>query len=90
MPKFLDAILAGTLIAFSPEMLQITFVHAEIVDSPGIVYGVLCLVVLLLVGMIVLYIWIGQQSRPSGFEEVLKQLGRSIGQGKDTEDTTTR
>ena len=35
MPKFLDAILAGTLIAFSPEMLQITFVHAETVDSPA-------------------------------------------------------
>ncbi len=85
MPKFLAAILGATLIAFSPEMLKITFAHAETAQHPGIVYGVLCLVIFLLVGLIAFYMWIGHKSRPSGIEHILKQLGRSMGNNKDGE-----
>ena len=87
MPKFLAAILSLTLIAFSPEMLQIAFTHAETVQHPEIVYGILCLVMFLLVSLIMFYIWIGHKSRSSGFEEILKQLGRSMGNNKDEEST---
>ena len=89
MPKFLAAILSVTLIAFSPEMLQIAFTHAETVQHPEIVYGILCLVMFLLVSLIMFYIWIGHKSRPSGFEEILKQLGRSMGNNKDEESTNS-
>ena len=89
MPKFLAAILCGTLIAFSPEMLQIAFTHAETVQHPEIVYGILCLVMFLLVSLIMFYIWIGHKSRSSGFEEILKQLGRSMGNNKDEESTSS-
>ena len=81
MPKILAAILSVTLIAFSPEMLQIAFTHAETAQHPEIVYGILCL--------IMFYIWIGHKSRPSGFEEILKRLGRSFGNNKDGESTNS-
>ena len=85
MPKFLAAVLGVTLISFSPEMLQITFTHAETAQRPEIVYGVLCLVVFLLVSLIAFYLWVGHRSRPSGIEQILKQLGKSLGNNKDGE-----
>ena len=87
MPKFLAAILGVTLIVVSPELLQIAFTHASQVQKPGIVYGVLCLVLFLLVSMIAFYIWVGHKSRPTGFEEILKQFGRSLGKKEDGETT---
>ena len=89
MPKILAAILSVTLIAFSPEMLQIAFTHAETAQHPEIVYGILCLVMFLLVSLIMFYIWIGHKSRPSGFEEILKRLGKSMGNNKDEESTNS-
>ena len=85
MPKLLAAILGGTLIAFSPEMLEITFRYADTANHPIVVYAVLCIVMLLLVGMISFYMWVGHKSRPSGFEELLKHLGRSMGNDKGGE-----
>ena len=64
-------------------MLEIAFRYADTANHPIVVYAVLCIVMLLLVGMISFYMWVGHKSRPSGFEEILKQLGRSIGKDKD-------
>ena len=83
MPKIVAAILCGTLIVVYPQILELTFAHAASAKSPNMIYLVVCLVTAMLVSLVAFYMWVGHKSRPSGFENILKQLGRSMGEKND-------
>ena len=85
MPKIVAAILCGTLIVVYPQILELTLAHAASAKNPNMIYLVLCLVTAMLVSLVGFYMWVGHKSRPSGFENILKQLGRSMGEKKDKE-----
>ena len=88
MPKIVAAILCGTLIVVYPQILELTLAHAASAKNPNVIYLVLCLVTAMLVSLVGFYMWVGYKSRPSGFENILKQLGRSMGEknGKESPD----
>ena len=83
MPKIVAAILCGTLIVVYPQILELTLAHAASAKNPNMIYLVLCLVTALLVSLVAFYMWVGHKSRPSGLENILKQLGRSMGEKND-------
>ena len=85
MPKVLAAILCMTLIVVYPKILEVTLAHAGTANNPNVIYAILCLVTTLFVVLIAFYIWVGHKSRPSGFENILKQLGRSMGEKNEPE-----
>ena len=87
MPKFIAAMLCGTLIVTFPKMLDLTLGHAENSQNPFIAYGLLAGATSLFVGLIAWYMWLGYKATPSGFFEVLRKFAESIGDKKDSEIT---
>lgn len=85
MPKIIAAILCGTLIVVYPQILEVALAHAATAKDPNSIYLVLCLVTALLVSLVAFYMWVSHKSRPSGFEAILKGLGRSMGENKELE-----
>ena len=74
MPRFLAAMLCGTLIVTYPKMLDIALGHMEKLEMPWIAYGVLPGTTVLFCGLIAWYMWLGYKSKPSGLEDFLRNL----------------
>lgn len=83
MAQLLAAMLCVILIATFPKLLTIVFDHAEEVKEQYLVDGVydfLGALSLIYVGLMVFFMWLGHNAKPSGFDELLlRALGKSIG-----------
>ena len=79
MPKFIAAMLCGTLIMTFPKMLDLTLGHAENMEEPSIAYILLAGAILLFVGLIAWYMWLAYKATPSGFSDVLRKFANSLG-----------
>ena len=89
MPKFIAAMLCGTLIVTFPKMLDLTFGHAENIETPALAYGLLAGTTVLFCGLIAWYMWLSNKAAPSTLAstmtETLRVFGKNIGNGKDSE-----
>ena len=85
MPKFIAAMLCGTLIVTFPKMLDLTLSHAKNIEEPSIAYSLLAGATLLFSGLIAWYMWLAYKAAPSGFFEVLRRFVKNIGDQKNSE-----
>ena len=88
LPKFIAAILCGTLIWVYPDILRIVLEHAEKANEPAHVYLLLAAVTVTLVLMVGLYMWFGYKAEPSGLEKLLKGVAKSIGRDGSKQGST--
>ena len=87
LPKFIAAVLCGTLIWVSPDILRVAFEHAEKTNEPMHVYAVLIVVLLSLVAMVGIYMWLGYKAEPTGLDKLLRGFGKSMGRKESTKDS---
>ena len=90
MPKFIAALLCGTLIWVYPEMLRIVLEHAEEANEPAHVYLLLAVVTATLVLMVGVYMWFGYKAEPSGLEKLLAGIGKSFGRTDSNQDSSSK
>ena len=90
LPKFIAAILCGTLIWVYPDILRITLEHAEKANNPTHVYVLLAAVTLALVFMIGLYMWFSYKAQPAGWDKVLAGLGERFGRNETSKQSATK
>ena len=87
LPKLIAAVLCGTLVWVSPDLLEITLQHAEGAKEPAHVYLLLATVTLTLAVMIGVYMWFCYKAQPTGLDKVLKGFGRSLGRDDFNKDS---
>ena len=89
MPKFLAAMLCGTLIVSFPKMLALTLGHAENIETPEIAYGLLAGITVLFCGLIAWYMWLSNKAAPTALTslltDVLRVFRKSIGEEKHSD-----
>lgn len=85
MPKFMGALLCGALVVTFPEMLDLTFRHAENIENPFIAYGLLAGGASLICILIGWYLWLAYKAKPSGLIEALLALKEFVKRMGDDE-----
>ena len=85
MPKFIAAILCGTLIVTFPEMLELTLGHVENAKRPNIAYGLLAGTTLLFCGLIAWYMWLAYKAPPSALAQALRRFVTNLKDDQDDE-----
>ena len=87
LPKFIAAILCGTLIWVYPDILRVALEHAENTNEPTHVYAVLVVVTLSLITMVGIYMWLGYKAEPAGLDKLLRGLGKSMSRNGSNKDS---
>lgn len=88
LPKFIAAMLCGTLIWVYPDILRITLAHAEKANQPTQVYVLLTVVTFTLAVMIGIYMWFCYKAQPTGLDQLLAKFGnKSEGDGSERDAT---
>ena len=87
MPKFIAAMLCGTLIVTFPKMLNLTLSHAKDIEEPFIAYSLLAGAILLFSGLIAWYMWLAHKAAPNAFFEALRSFVKNIGDEKNSATT---
>lgn len=90
MPKFMGALLCGTLIVTFPKMLDLTFSHAENIENPTIAYSLLAGTILLICSLIGWYLWLTHKAKPSSLPEALRDFLKRIGRDEENDPVKPR
>ena len=89
LPKFIAAMLCGSLIWVYPDILRISLEHAEKASEPTHVYWLLVSVTVALVCMVGMYMWFCFKSTPTGLDKFLATLGNRS-EGSERSPGSTR
>lgn len=89
MPRIMAAVLSIMLIITFPKMLVPTLDYAKSVEEPLTVYILLAIITFSFCGLIAFYMWLGYKAKPSGFDEMLRKLAKSLGEDKNGDANET-